>query len=115
MTGGRGSSTSLALRARTVQLAADWVWNIRIAELTGFSELTVRRWHTRYEESGLEVLSDAPRLGKPRRIDDVAIIADTLANDGAPPAELGISHCSARIMAARHHVSFASVARIWRR
>lgn len=115
MTRGKNTSASLALRARTVLLAADGVPNISIVESTGFSEPTVRRWRTRYEEAGIEGLSDAPRPGKPRKIDEVAIIADTLANDGVPPSELGISHWSARIMAARHRVSFASVARIWRR
>ena len=115
LTRGKGASASLALRARTVLLAADGVPNIRIQESTGFSEPTVRRWRTRYEEDGIEGLSDAPRPGKPRKIDEVAIIADTLANDGVPPCELGISRWSARIMAARHRVSFASVARIWRR
>lgn len=115
LTSGKGSSASLALRARTVLLAADGVPNIRIVESTGFSEPTVRRWRTRYEESGIQGLGDAPRPGKPRKIDDLAILADTLANDGVPPAELGISHWSARIMAERHQVSFSSVARIWRR
>lgn len=37
-----------------------------------------------YEESGIEGLGDAPRPGKPRKIDDLAIIADTLSNDGLP-------------------------------
>lgn len=44
----------------------------------------------------------------------MAVIADTQANDGKPPAQLGISHCSARIMAGRHEIPFSSVARIWR-
>lgn len=115
MTRGKDTSASVALRARTVLLAAQGAPNIKIQEITGFSDPTVRRWRTRYEESGIDGLVDAPRPGKPRAIDDLAIVVDTLVNDGVPPAELGISHWSARIMAARHDVSFSSVSRIWRR
>ncbi len=56
MTRGNDVSASLALRARTVLLAADGVPNIGIVEVTGFSEPTVRRWRTRYEESGIDGL-----------------------------------------------------------
>ncbi|MGP5397097.1 helix-turn-helix domain-containing protein, partial [Arthrobacter rhombi] len=112
---GKDTSASLALRAWTVLLAAGGESNVRIMELTGLSEPTVRRWRTRYAQEGIQGLSDAPRPGKPPMIDELAIVADTLANDGVPPAGLGISHWSVRIMAARHGVSFSSVARLWRR
>ena len=114
MTHGKSASASLALRARTVLLAANGTPHVQIQSIAGFSEPTVRHWRTRYEESGIEGLMDAARPGKPRKIDDIAIVVDTLANDGIPPAELGISHWSARVMAERHDVSFASVARVWR-
>lgn len=71
-----------ALRARTVLLAADWVPDIHIVESTGFSEPTVRCWHTRYEECGME----------------------SLANDGLP-RRAGNSYWSARSKAERHKVS----------
>jgi transposase len=115
MTRGKAIGASLALRARTVLLAADGLSNVRIGDITGFSDPTVRRWRRRYEEHGVEGLEDVQRPGKPREIDELALVADTLANDGRPPAELGISHWSARIMAERHGISFSSVARIWRR
>ncbi|MEW1979961.1 IS630 family transposase [Citricoccus sp. NPDC079358] len=115
MVRGKDTSASMGLRARAVLLAADGELNIRIVELTGYSEPTVRRWRNRYAELGIEGLADAPRPGKPVVIDELALIADTLANDGVPPVELGISQWSARIMAERHGISFASVARIWRR
>lgn len=115
MTRGKAVGASLALRARTVLLAADGFSNVRIGEITGFSDPTVRRWRNRYQEHGVQGLDDVQRPGKPKKIDELALVADTLANDGKPPAELGISHWSARIMAERHGISFSSVARIWRR
>ena len=115
MTRGKSVSASVALRARTVLLAADGLSNVQVGEATGFSAPTVRRWRRRYEELGPEGLDDVQRPGKPREIDELALVADTLANDGKPPEELGISHWSARIMAERHGISFSSVARIWRR
>ena len=39
----------------------------------------------------------------------------TLADDGRPPERLGITHWSARFLAAELGISFASVARIWRK
>ncbi len=73
------------------------------------------KWRNRYAEGGIEALSDIQRPVREREIDELAVIADTLTNDGNPPEELGISPWSARIMAERHGVSFSSVARIWRR
>jgi transposase len=115
LTRGNSSTATLALRARTVLLAADGVPNVEIEKITGFSAPTVLKWRDRYAEGGIESLSDVRRPGRDREIDELALIADTLANDGKPPTELGISQWSARIMAERHGISFSSVARIWRR
>ncbi|MGY4543030.1 transposase [Arthrobacter sp. UYNi723] len=115
LTRGKASTATVALRARTVLLAADGMPNIQIEKITGFSAPTVLKWRNRYAEGGIEALSDVQRPGREREIDELALIADTLTNDGNPPAELGISHWSARIMAERHGISFSSVARIWRR
>ena len=43
------------------------------------------------------------------------MLAETLADKGKPPAHLGASHWSTRLMADRLGISFASVARIWRK
>ncbi len=72
-------------------------------------------WEIIYREGGIEALYDYQRPGREQEIDEIAVIADTLTNDGNPPEELAISHWSARIMAERHGISFSSVARIWRR
>ena len=53
--------------------------------------------------------------GRAPVIDEVEVLAETLADKGKPPAHLGVTHWSARLMADRLGISFASVARIWRK
>jgi transposase len=105
----------LATRARIVLLAADGVPNTEIAARTGTTRPTVLKWRGRYGESGIDGLVDAPRPGREPVIDEVSVLAETLADKGKPPAHLGTSHWSARLMADRLGISFASVARIWRK
>jgi len=105
----------LATRARIVLLAAEGVANTDIAERTGTSRPTVLKWRGRYEQSGVEGLDDDPRPGREPVIDEVAVLAETLADKGKPPAHLGVTHWSTRLMAERLGISFASVARIWRK
>ncbi|WP_081737655.1 IS630 family transposase [Arthrobacter sp. H41] len=112
---GKSSSATVALRARTVLLAADGRPNFEIEKSTGFSAPTVLKWRNRYLLEGIEGLKNAPRPGREPEIDELALITETLVNDGKPPQELGISHWSARIMADRLGISFSSVARIWRK
>src|SRR5712692_6413874 len=107
--------SGLAKRARMVLLAADGVPNARIARSVGVSRPTVIGWRGRYERGGLRALDDEPRSGRPVVIDEVDVVVATLADDGRPPARLGITHWSARYLAAELGVSFASVARIWRK
>lgn len=102
----------VVLRARIVLSGADGMANERIAELLGTSANSVRKWRGRYERYGVEGLEDAARSGKPRVIDDEAVIVATLT---LPPQRLvGVTHWSARLLAHELGISFASVARIWR-
>ena len=48
-------------------------------------------------------------------IDEIDVVVATLADDGRPPAHLGVTHWSARLLAAQLKISFATVARIWRK
>ena len=105
----------LATRARIVLLAADGVPNTEIAERTGTSRPTVLKWRGRYGQSGIDGLIDEPRPGREPVIDEVSVLAETLADKGKPPAYLGASHWSTRLMADRLGISFGSVARIWRK
>jgi transposase len=60
-------------------------------------------------------LGNLPRSGRPPEIDEIEVVVATLAEEGRPPARLGVTHWSARLLAAELGVSFASVARIWRK
>jgi transposase len=105
----------VAQRARIVLLAADGFPNAEIARRTGTSRPTVVGWRARYAEGGIAALSDQPRSGRPPEIDEIAVVVATLADQGRPPAALGATHWSARMLGAELGISFASVARIWRK
>ena len=107
--------SGLAKRARIVLLAADGLPNAEVARLTGVSRPTVLAWRSRYEQGGIGGLEDEPRSGRPAEIDEVEVVVATLADEGRPPPRLGITHWSARFLAAELGISFASVARIWRK
>ncbi len=92
-------------------LAADGVGNRRIAELVGASPTTVIAWRERYQERGLDGLSDRERPGRPRELDHRAIVTETLK---PPPKKLGVTHWSTRLLAERLKVSNTTIARAWR-
>jgi transposase len=89
--------------------------NAEIARVTGASRPTVIAWRERYQAGGIPALEDARRSGRPAEIDEIEIVAATLVNNGRPPERLGITHWSSRFLAAELGISFATVARAWRR
>src|SRR4051794_31636941 len=105
----------LALRARIVLLAARGLPNAEIARRTGTSRPTVVDWRARYVAGGIRALHDQPRSGRPPEIDEIDVVVATLGEDGRPPAHLGVTHWSARLLGAELGISFATVARIWRK
>lgn len=105
----------LAQRARMVLLAADGLANAEIARLTGSSRPTVLAWRSRYAAGGLNALRDRPRSGRPTKVDEIQVVAATLADDGRPPQHLGVPHWSSRLLARELGLSFTTVARIWRK
>src|SRR5450755_4050626 len=107
--------SGLAKRARMVLLASDGVPNAQIARAVGVSRPTVIGWRDRYQQGGIAALDDEPRSGQPAEISEADVVVATLADDGRPPERLGITHWSARFLAAELGISFASVARIWRK
>lgn len=109
------ASAGLARRARIVLLAAEGLANAEITRWTGTSRPTVVDWRQRYEDGGISALGNLPRSGRPPEIDEIEVVVATLAEEGRPPARLGVTHWSARLLAAELGVSFASVARIWRK
>ncbi|MCA1677058.1 MAG: helix-turn-helix domain-containing protein, partial [Actinobacteria bacterium] len=105
----------LAQRARIVLLAAEGLPNAEIARRTGSTRPTVLAWRNRYAAGGVDALCDRPRSGRPAKVNEIEVVATTLANDGRPPAHLGASHWSARLLGQELGISFATVARIWRK
>lgn len=105
----------LALRARIVLLAAAGLANAEIARRTGSTRPTVLAWRNRYAAGGIDALGDKPRSGRPTRVDEIEVVASTLADGGRPPTHLGASHWSARLLGNELGISFATVARIWRK
>jgi transposase len=109
----RSASARSVERARIVLLSAQGYSGVEIAERVGCSEPTVVLWRRRYSERGLAGLEDAVRSGRPATIDDSVryeILARTLLE---PPAELGVTHWSSRLLAREVGVHHSTVARIW--
>ena len=101
----------LAQRARIVLLAADGISNTEIADRVGVSRPTVIGWRDRYVSSGVRGLEDERRSGRPRTVDRAKILAATLA---PPPAGLGVTHWSSRLLADHLGVDASTVLRTWR-
>ena len=60
------------------------------------SRPTVIKWRDRFAAHGIAGLDDEPRIGRPKTVDDAAIIAATL---DPPPERLGVTHWSTRLLA----------------
>jgi len=101
----------VAQRARIVLMASQGLANAEIARRLGVSRPTVIGWRGRYEHGGIDALGDLERSGRPRQIDEIAVVVETLQK---PPESLGVTHWSARLLGKELGISFASVARVWR-
>lgn len=105
-------SSGRAERARIVLAVAGGAGTTETARLLGVSRPTVIKWRDRFVAQGLSGLDDELRSGRPKTIDDAAIIAATL---DAPPAKLGVTHWSSRLLATHLDIGDATVARAWRK
>jgi len=102
----------VATRAKIVLAAGNGEGTSSISRRLGVSRPTVIQWRQRYAVAGLAGLDDAERSGRPKTIDDAAIIAATLE---PPPKRLGVTHWSTRLLAAELRIGHATIARAWRR
>jgi len=102
----------LVTRAKIVLAAGDGLGTSAISTKLGVSRPTVIQWRRRYAAEGLAGLDDEPRSGRPKTVEDAAILAMTL---DPPPARLGVTHWSTRLLAAELKVGDATVARTWRK
>jgi len=99
-------------RARIVLASAAGAGTTAVAGQLGVSRPTVIKWRDRFAESGIAGLDDEPRSGRPKTVDDAAILAATLE---PPPATLAVTHWSTRLLASQLGVGDATVARAWRK
>jgi transposase len=111
LTRSSAAPSGLAARARIVLLAAEGTPNVEIARLVGVSRPTVNMWRARYAERGLPGLADEQRSGRKRSVDQRTIVAETLT---PPPASLGVTHWSSRLLAERLGTSHVTVAAAWK-
>jgi hypothetical protein len=81
------------------------------ARSLGVSRPTVIKWRDRFSADGVAGLADLPRSGRPKTVDDAAIIATTL---DPPPESLAVTHWSTRLLGRHLGISDATVARAWR-
>ena len=102
----------LVQRARIVLAAADGAGTNEIVERVGASKPTVIAWRKRYAAEGIGGLDDRPKSGRPKRIDEIAIVQATL---DPPPQHLGVTHWSTRLLAAQLGISNYTVATVWKR
>jgi transposase len=105
-------SAGMALRARILLASASGEGTSEIARRLGVSRPTVITWRERYRSGGIDALSDAPRSGRPKTVDEAEIVARTL---DPPPERLGVTHWSTRLLAAELGIGDATIARCWRR
>ncbi|HET9254179.1 MAG TPA: helix-turn-helix domain-containing protein [Pseudonocardiaceae bacterium] len=106
---------SLVQRARIVLMAGEGLSNTEIARRTGATRPTVINWRKRYAAGGISALGDLPRSGRPAVVDELEVVATTLADGGRPPAHLGADQWSSRLLAQHLDISYATVSRIWRK
>jgi hypothetical protein len=99
-------------RARIVLAVADGSGTSGTARLVGVSRPTVIKWRDRFAAHGLAGLDDEQRSGRPKVVDDAAIIAATLE---PPPTKLGVTHWSSRLLGKHLGIGDATVARAWRK
>jgi len=105
-------SAGRAERARIVLSVADGAGTSATARAGGVSRPTVIKWRERFAAHGIDGLAEEARSGRPKTVDDAAIIAATL---DPPPQSLAMTHWSSRLLGAQLGVGDATVARAWRK
>ena len=102
---------SLSDRCRMILRCADGLGNKAVAAEIGVHEHTVGKWRRRFVKDRIDGLSDEPRQGRPRTIEDekvAQVIERTLTSR---PADA--THWSLRSMAKEAGLSHTSIWRIW--
>src|SRR5271154_5401596 len=106
------TAQALAMRARIVLKAADWVSATETASEMKFCLQTVGKWRKRFAEQGVDGLLDEPRPGQPRKVTDADVERVlTLTLESKP---VDATHWSTRTMAKAAGINQTAISRIWR-
>ena len=103
----------LVRRARLIVALADGARYTDLTARWGVAATSISRWKQRFAANGVAGLTDAPRSGRPARLDQ-EIVGRILAltNETPPPP---LTHWSVRRMAGCAGVSPSTVQRVWAR
>jgi transposase len=108
---GRSTPARLVVRAQIVLRAAEGRRNTLIATELGASRPLVNLWRRRFAERGLMgIEKDAPRGGRPARVENVARIIEWTTRHKPQDA----THWSTRTLAKELGLSRSMVHRVWR-
>jgi putative transposase len=107
----RKGEHGLVRRARIILLSADGVAGSHIAEELQLTSATVLHWRKRYLKFGFPGLTDAPRSGRPRSVEDEAIQA--LVQKTLKEKPKGQAHWSTRSAAQATGISKSHVQRLF--
>lgn len=94
-----GYDGSVSARAQIVLWRAEGYSAPEIAQMAGTTKPTVYKWIARYEEYGVDGLSDWVSTGRPREISAEVRGRILALSRQSPPEETGFSHWSSREMA----------------
>lgn len=112
LAGRRKTAQALAMRARIVLTCAEGLQSKQVAAKLGLDEATVGKWRRRFAVQRLDGLSDEPRCGAPRSVEDARIEAVIVKTLESVPGNA--THWSSRGMAKACRLSVSTVQRIWR-
>ena len=99
-------------RARMILLSTEGLPGRVIAERVGVTAETVSKWRKRFEQLRVVGLTDAPRSGRPRSIDDEKV-ADVI-NKTLQSKPKDATHWSTTLMAKETGLNAMAISRIWR-
>jgi transposase len=102
---------SLGQRARILLLLASGLTPKQVSDRLEISAPVVFKWRKRYQEAGLDGLSDLPRSGHPRKLDEAKIKEILTLTTQRVPREA--THWSLRLMAKYVGVTVWQVAQVW--
>jgi transposase len=102
---------NLGQRARILLLLASGLTPKQVSDRLEVSSPLVFKWRKRYQEAGLDGLSDLPRSGHPRTLDEAKIKEILTLTTQRVPREA--THWSLRLMAKYVGVTVWQVAQVW--